>query len=97
MEGGWDHQAVPLLHATTYGAMCLARGKQMRGMLFHAKISLGEIIKGPCQTPDPQWHAAMFVPPAATWIPLAGESILEVCKSDFNCDWLCTIWRVAVE
>lgn len=84
MEGSWDDQAVLLLNATTFGAMCLARGNQVIGMLFHAKVSLGEVIEVACQTPDQQRLAAMYVPPATTWILLAGERLYEVCKSDLN-------------
>lgn len=84
MESGWDDQAVSLLNATTFGAMYFARGKQLIGMLFHAEISLMQGIEDPCQTPDQQQLAAMYVPPAATLILLAGERIYEHCKSDFN-------------
>lgn len=67
MEGGWVDQAVHLLNATTFGAMYLARGKQLRGMLFHAEISLMQGIEVHCQTPDQQQRLpAMYVPPAAT-------------------------------
>lgn len=45
MESGWDDQAVSLLNATTFGAMYLARGKQLIGMLFHAEISLMQGIE----------------------------------------------------
>lgn len=84
MEGDWFDQAVPLLNATTFGAMSLARGKDHGGMAYHAEISLMQGIEGGCQTPDMQRCAAMYVPPAATWILLAGERIYELCKSDFN-------------
>lgn len=84
MEGGWDDQAVPLLNATTFGAMYLARGKQPVGMLVHAEISLMQGIEVHCQTSDQHRRAAMYVPPAATWILLAGERIYEFCKSDSN-------------
>ena len=81
MEGGWDDQAVPLLNATNFGAMYLARGKQLIGMLFHAEISLMQAIEVPCQTPDQERLTAIYVPPAATWILFAGERIYELCKS----------------
>ncbi len=84
MEGGWDDQAVPLLNATTFGAMYLARGKQPIGMLFHAEISLMQAIEVPCQTHDQQRLTAMYVPSAATWILFAGVRIYELCKSEFN-------------
>lgn len=64
--------------------MYLARGKQPVGMLFHAGISLMQGIEVHCQTPDQQRRAATYVPPAATWILLAGERIYELCKSDSN-------------
>ncbi|MCJ1462815.1 hypothetical protein MMC07_001418 [Pseudocyphellaria aurata] len=84
IDGSWDAQAVPLLNATTFGAMYLARGKQPIGMLFHAEISLMHGIEVPYETPDQQRRAAMYVPPAATWILLAGEELNERCKNDYD-------------
>lgn len=84
MDGNWDAQAVPLLNATTFGAVSLSRGKQSVGMLFHAEISFMEGVEVAHRTPDQQRRAAMYVPPAATWILLAGEKIFEFCKSDYN-------------
>jgi len=85
MDGSdWDDQAVPLLNATTFGAMYLARGKKPIGMPFHAEVSLMQGVEVPCQTPEQHRRAAMYVPPAATWVLLAGESIHELCKSDYN-------------
>lgn len=85
VESGWDNQAVSLLNDMTFGAIYLAQGKQLIAMLFYAEISLMQGIKDPCQTPDKQRLAAMYVPPAATWIFLTGEIIYEHCKNDFNC------------
>lgn len=83
-EDHWDEQAVPLLNATTFGAMYLARGNKSLGMPFHAEVSLKQGIEVHCQTPGQQGYAAMYVPPAATWILFAGEKIYELCKSDYN-------------
>lgn len=83
-DGEWEAQSVPLLNATTFGAMYLARGKQPIGMPFHAEVSLMQGIEVPCQTPEQQRQAAMYVPPAATWILLAGERIYELCKNDHD-------------
>jgi hypothetical protein len=47
MDGDWDNQALPLLNATTFGAMYLARGKQ-EIMPFLAECSLMEGIEVPC-------------------------------------------------
>lgn len=66
MAGNWDDQAVPLLNATTFDAMYLARGMQPLGMLLHAEISLMRGIEVAYQTPDQQRRAAMYVAPAAT-------------------------------
>ena len=73
-----------LLNATPFGAMYLVRGKQPVGMSFHAEISLMQGIEVRYQTPDQQRHGVMDVPPAATWILLAGEKIHELCKSDHD-------------
>lgn len=84
-EGGsWDAQAVPLLNATTFAAMYLVGGRQPIGMPFHAEVSLMQGIEVPCETPEQQRCAIMYVPPAATWILLAGESIHQLCKTDHN-------------
>lgn len=84
-EGGdWDAQAVPLLNATTFGATYLALGRQPIGMAFHAEVSLMQAIEVPCQTPEQQRRAAMYVPPAATWVLFAGESIHKLCEIDHD-------------
>ena len=83
-EYQWDAQAKALLNAITFGAMYLIIGKQDIGMAFHAEISLMQGIEVPCQTPEQQRRAVMFVPPAATWILIAGKSIHELCKTDHN-------------
>lgn len=84
-EGGsWDAQAVPLLNATTFAAMYLVDGKQSIGMPFHAEVSLMQGIEVPCETPEQQRCTSMYVPPAATWILLAGKSIYQLCKTDYN-------------
>lgn len=64
--------------------MHLARGKQPVGMSFHAEISLMQGIEVPYQTSEQQGRGVMNVPPAATWILLAGEKIHELCKSDHD-------------
>ena len=83
-EGDWDAQAVPLLNATTFGAMYFAHGRQQIGMSFHAEVSLMHGIEVPYQTPEQHRRAMMYVPPAATWILLAGEEIYGLCKNDHD-------------
>ena len=50
-------------------------------MPFHAEVSFMEGIEVPYQTPEQQRRAATVVPPAATWILLAGGKVYELCKS----------------
>ena len=83
-DGDWDAQAVPLLNATTFGALYLAFGRQPIGMSFHAEVSLMQGIEVPCQTLEQHRRAAVNVPPAATWVLLAGESIHELCRNDHD-------------
>ena len=83
-EGEWDAQAVTLINATTFGAIYLARGRQPVGMSFHAEVSLMQGIEVPYQTREQQRCAAVYVPPAATWVLLAGEKIYELCKADHD-------------
>ncbi len=70
------------LNATTFGTMYLVIGKQDIDMAFHAEISLMQGIEVPCQTPEQQRRALMFVPPAATWISIPGKSIYELYETD---------------
>ena len=53
-------------------------------MTWHAEASFVSGVEVPYQTPDQQREAEIYVPPAATWILLAGEKIHELCKSDYN-------------
>ena len=86
-EGDWtDYQRATLLNVTTFAALFLAHGRQSIGMPFHAEVSLMEGIEEPYQTPQQQRRAATNVPPAATWILLAGEKIYELCTKDYDRD-----------
>ena len=80
----WDGQAVPLLNATTFGAMYLDRGKQSADMPFHAFNSIAEGVEVPYRTPEDHRDGAMYIPSAATWILLAGKRIYELCESNHN-------------
>lgn len=37
-------------------------------------------IEVPYQTPEQHQRATLYVPPAATWVLIAGRSIYELCK-----------------
>ena len=81
-EGDWtDAQKARLLNVITFSALCLNHGQKDIGMSFHAEVSLMEGIEVAYQTPEQQRRAATVVPPAATWILLAGEKLYELCKS----------------
>ena len=51
-------------------------------MAFHAEVGLMHGVEEPYQTPEEQRRAPTNVPPAATWILLAGEKIYELCKAN---------------
>ena len=81
-EGDWtDAQKATLLNVINFSALYLDHGQKDIGMSFHAEVSLMEGIEVPYQTPEQQRRAATVVPPAATWILLAGEKIYDLCKS----------------
>ncbi|KAM0805367.1 hypothetical protein BDR22DRAFT_817322 [Usnea florida] len=85
MRGGdWDALAVSLLNATIFGATYLTRGKIDVGMSFFAEVSLMQGIEVHCQSFKQQRRAVMYVPPASTWILVAGETIYELCKADYD-------------
>ena len=85
MEGGdWAAQAVPLLNATTFGAMYLASGTKLLAMPWHAEVHLMYAIESSCHTNEGKRKSAMYVIPAATWVLLGGEKIYELCKADFD-------------
>ena len=84
-EGDWtDSQRATLLNVTTFGALHLAHGRLSVGMPFHAEISLIEGIEVPYQTPEQQRRAVTNVPPAATWVLLAGGEMHELCTNDYK-------------
>ena len=41
-------------------------------------------IEVPCQTHEQQRRALIFVPPAATWVLIAGKNTYELCKVILN-------------
>ena len=44
------------------------------------RSALCKASRSPCQTLEQHQRAAMYVPPAATWVLFAGQSIYELCK-----------------
>lgn len=81
-EGDWTAaQRATLMNVVTFGALYLIRSPGNVGMSFHAEVSIMHGIESPYQTPEEQRRAKTVVPPAATWILLAGEKIYELCKN----------------
>lgn len=68
------------MNVITFGALYLLHGEKDIGMRFHAEVSFMDGIEVAYQTPQEQRRAVTLVPPAATWILIAGEKIYELCK-----------------
>ena len=79
-EDWTEAQRATLLNVITFGALYLAHGQKDIGMSFHAEVSLLEGVEVPYQTTKQQRSAPTVVPPAATWIILAGKKIYGLCK-----------------
>lgn len=80
----WLAQATPFLNATSFAATYLSRVPSMTGMSLYAELCLMEALEGPYETPEPRYRMAMYVPPAATWILLAGRRLYQLCKDDYQ-------------
>ncbi|KAL8995237.1 MAG: hypothetical protein Q9169_004973 [Polycauliona sp. 2 TL-2023] len=77
-----DAQSKMLLDYTTFGALYFLYGEVDLGMSFHADVSLaGDIEQTPYQTSEEQRGARVVVPPAATWILIAGQDLYDLCKA----------------
>ena len=80
-EADWtEAQKATLMNVITFSALYLARGQREIGMSLHAEVSLMEGIEYPYETKQQQRGAATVVPPAATWILLAGNKIYHLCQ-----------------
>ncbi len=80
-EGDWtDAQRAILMNVVTFGAMYLSYGYKDIGMASHAEASFMDGVEVPYETLEEQRRAETVVPPAATWIFLAGDKIYELCK-----------------
>ena len=91
----WKTGVHTLLNATTFAATYLTNGRPPSlsiGMSFHAEVSLMLGVEVPWDqhsttttdsTRQPRL-AGLYVPPAATWILIAGEQIHALCKEDHD-------------
>jgi len=82
-ESDWHAQAPQLLKVTTFGATMMARAKYDMGMSFHAISAMVEGVERPYDAKREVQHEwSMHLPPAATWVLIAGEKLYELCFSD---------------
>ena len=81
-EADWtEAQKATLMNVITFSALYLARGQKDIGMSLHAEVSLMDGIETPYETQQQQKGAATVVPPAATWILIAGNKIWDLCQA----------------
>lgn len=84
MDGEWLTQAAPFLNATLFAATCLRRVSSMVDLSRYAEACLQEAVEHSGAISRPREHAAMFGPPAAAWILIAGERIYQLCKENYK-------------
>ena len=72
-------QVTPLMNSTTFAATLLVRSGLNIGMTFHATAALTRALEQDDIEVDQQ-AAAMWVPPAATWITIAGGKLRQHCS-----------------
>jgi hypothetical protein len=77
----WYSQAPSLLNMTLFAATYFVRGGKMG---YFAEIGLKLGLEQDLTDPDNQERTRMFVPPAATWILIAGRKIYQFCVDKFN-------------
>ncbi|KAE8381114.1 hypothetical protein BDV26DRAFT_289817 [Aspergillus bertholletiae] len=83
-EDEWLAQAAPFLNATSFSAAYLNRVPHVTSWSSYSEDCLMQALEGPYETPEPRARAAMYVPPAATWILLAGDRIYSLCKNEYG-------------
>jgi hypothetical protein len=72
----WYSQAPSLLNMTSFAATYLKRDGRLG---YFAEISLKLGIEQDLNDPDNRDRTRMFVPPAATWILIAGTKTYQFC------------------
>lgn len=83
-QSEWLAQAKPFLNATTFAATCLGRDPSVLDMSLHVQVCFMEAFEVPSEPQDPGARALMYVPPAATWIMLAGKQIHRLCMENYQ-------------
>ncbi|KAG9693587.1 hypothetical protein KCU95_g6872, partial [Aureobasidium melanogenum] len=79
-EAEWHAQAPQLLNITVFAAALMARSEGSFDVSFPASIAMEMGVDRPYDnTRESQEEWRMYIPPAATWILIAGSKIREVC------------------
>lgn len=76
-----DIQQANLMNVTTFGALYINFGKADICMIHHASDSLHDVLAPYRTSEEEQRRAATLIPPAATWILIAGENIYDFCNN----------------
>ncbi|KAI5204342.1 hypothetical protein AUEXF2481DRAFT_27210 [Aureobasidium subglaciale EXF-2481] len=82
-DAEWHAQAPQLLNITTFAATLMLRSDGCPDLSFFASIAMDEGVDLPYDSKrelHEEWR--MYVPPAATWIMVAGSKIRELCFVD---------------
>ncbi|KEQ63478.1 uncharacterized protein M437DRAFT_47215 [Aureobasidium melanogenum CBS 110374] len=76
----WHAQAPQLLNITVFAATLMARSEGSFDVSFPASIAMEMGVDRPYDnTRESQEEWRMYIPPAATWILIAGSKIRELC------------------
>ena len=86
--GKWLDQAPSLLNASTFGALFLSGEPDPTRLSFFASVALIDGLEVSYSQEQIQ-QATMYIPPAATWIRLAGPSIHKLCVDRHDANATC--------
>lgn len=82
-DAEWHAQAPQLLNITVFAATLMVRSDGNFNVSFPASIAMEMGVDRPYDnTRELQEEWRMYIPPAATWILIAGSKIRELCFTD---------------
>ena len=82
-DAEWHAQAPQLLNITIFAANLMIRANNKPNASFPASIAMNDGVDRPYDdTRELREEWRMYVPPAATWILIAGSKIRELCFLD---------------
>jgi hypothetical protein len=86
--GKWLDQAPSLLNATTFGALFLSGQPDPTRLSFFVCVALIDGLEV-SYSQDQIQQVSMYLPPAATWMRLAGASIHNLCVDRYKFSATC--------